>query len=219
MSFILAHILDYVGGIASDTTLLRIVSPSIDIAVSGAIECESIVRESDTVGQLLELIDVHFGRFYNHIVTKLTSLLLTTVWVGPLCRTQAPFPVSCSLLMPYPCSTTKSPPSASNCKLRGRRKLFATTETWNPGATEGAPCAGAMGLGQAAAAELDWALAVSTTEASPNHKCFSGILTAEKTESNWMYAGIGCDVRVCAYAYAQVPMRIRVVRSRRSGMQ
>jgi hypothetical protein len=155
MPFILAHILDYVGRIASDTTLPRIVGPSIDVAVSGAIESAPIVGESDTVGQLLELIDAHFGGLHNHILNRLTSLLLTTVWVGPFCRTQAPPPVSCSLLMPCPCSTTKSPPAASNCKLRGSRKLFATTWTRNPGATKGAPFAGAMGLGQAAAVELD----------------------------------------------------------------
>jgi hypothetical protein len=155
MPFILAHILDYVGGIASDTTLLRTVGPSINIAVSGAIESAPIMGESDTVGQLLESIDAHVGRLHNQIINRLTSLLLTTVWVGPLCRTQAPCPVSCSLLMPCPCSTTKSPPPASNRKLRGSRKLFATTWTRNPGATEGAPCAGAMGLGQAAAVELD----------------------------------------------------------------
>jgi hypothetical protein len=157
MAFIFTHVLDYVGGFARDATFLSIVLPCIDIAVSRAVEGATILREGDAMAQLIEVScrSCWMISYPCPVATSLTASLSTTVWVDPLCLTQAPSPVSCNLLMPCPCSTTKSPPAESNCKLRGSRKLFATTWTRNPGATEGAPCAGAMELGQAAAVELD----------------------------------------------------------------
>jgi hypothetical protein len=53
VALIFAHALDYAGGISSDTTFLRIVRPCIDVAVRGSIEGAAILREGNTMAELL----------------------------------------------------------------------------------------------------------------------------------------------------------------------
>jgi len=119
------------------------VRPSADRAMPW-LSCSPISHQSKHEPGCLRSID-------------LTSSSSTTLTVAPLCLTHAPSPLSGSRTIPCPCSTTSSPPAESNCMPRGSRRLFATTWTRNPGATDGAPCAGAMELGHAAADEEDWA--------------------------------------------------------------